>query len=117
MRTMRHINRGVAIILPKQPYVDWANGLPDAGFSVTLDDVRHDALAVLILDFDTDEEARRYIDDLAEEIFEYKLWDWCTNENWWPSDRSKARFWEWFDVAVHSEVLDPYEDPIEKEEQ
>jgi len=114
---MRHINRGVAIILPRQPYVDWANGLPDAGFSVTLDDVRQDALAVLIPDFDTDEEARRHIDDLAEEIFEYKLWDWCTNENWWPADRSKWRFWEWFEVAVHSEVLDPYEDPIEKEEQ
>jgi hypothetical protein len=78
--------------------------------------LRHDALAVLIPDCGSDEEARRRVDDLAEDIFEYKLWAWCTNEKWWPSDRTRKRFWEWFDVAVHSEVLDPCEDPIEKEE-
>jgi hypothetical protein len=104
---MLHVDRAVAVIRPKQPYVDWANGLPDATRPVTVDELRPDALAVLIPCCDTDEESRRYLDKLAVDIFEYQLWAWCTREEWWPRQRTRAKFWEWFDVDVYSEVLDP----------
>ncbi|MFQ6091239.1 MAG: hypothetical protein ACE5OR_00910, partial [bacterium] len=58
---------------------------------------------------------RSYINEIWEDIFEEKLFGWCTEESWWPEDLSEDVFWEWFDVDFHSMVMDPYEDPIEKE--
>ncbi len=54
---MYAINRSIAIIRQKQPFVDWANQLPDAEINSSLDDFKTDCLAVLIPDYDTDEEA------------------------------------------------------------
>lgn len=113
---MYSINRSIAIIRPKQPFIDWANQLPDAKRKVTPNNFKTDCLSILIPDYDTDEEAREYINDLFEDIFNEELWGWCTNEKWWPKNRTKELFWEWFDVEIHSMIMDPYEDPIEKEE-
>ena len=54
---MYTINRSIAIIRPKQPFVDWANQLPDAELKSSLDDFKTDCLAILIPDYQTDEEA------------------------------------------------------------
>ncbi|MFH1731401.1 MAG: hypothetical protein ABIF82_07105 [Planctomycetota bacterium] len=113
---MSHINRAVAVIRPKQPYVDWANNLPDATRPVTVDELGSDALAVLIPSYDTDEESRYHLNKLAVDIFEYELWAWCTREEWWPRKRTRPKFWEWFDVAIHSEVVDLCNAPLEREE-
>lgn len=110
------INRGVAIVRPKQPFIDWANQLPDAGFQVSEKDFQDDCLAVLISEYDSDEEAREHINDLSDSIFIDELFGWCTNEKWWPKHRTQEMFWQWFDVEFHSVVIDPYEDEIEKEE-
>jgi hypothetical protein len=112
---MYTINRSLAIIKPQQPFVDWANQLSDADGKVSLADFREDCLAVLIAEYDTDEEARGHINAMWEDLFEEELWEWCTEESWWPQERTREMFWEWFDVEFHSVVADPYEDPIKKE--
>jgi len=66
---MYTINRSIAIIRIKQPFVDWANQLPDAEFKSSLDDFKTDCLAILIPDYDTDEEAIGYINEIYEDIF------------------------------------------------
>ncbi len=113
---MDTVNRSLAIIKPKQPFVDWANQLPDADFNVLLADLRKDCLAVLIPEYDTDNAAEGYIDELWEGIFEDELYGWCTKESWWPRERTRELFSQWFDVEFHSMVVDPCEEPIEKEE-
>ncbi|MCI0404776.1 MAG: hypothetical protein L0209_01665 [candidate division Zixibacteria bacterium] len=113
---MRTINRSLAIIIPKQPFVDWANQLPDADFKVSLDDLQEDCLAILIPEYDTKDEAKAYIDELSEDLFEELLFDWCTEEAWLPQERTKELFWQWFEVALHSVVIDPCENPIKKDE-
>ena len=110
------INRSLAIIIPKQPFVDWANQLPDGDLKVSLKDVQEECTAVLIPDYDTEDEAKAHIDDLYKDIFEEELFSWSTEENQWPQERTKELFWRWFQVTFHSMVFDPYEDPVEKEE-
>ena len=43
---MYTINRSIAIIKPKQPFVDWANELPDAELKSSLDEFKTDCLAI-----------------------------------------------------------------------
>jgi hypothetical protein len=113
---MYTVNRSIAIISPKQLFADWANQLPDADGKVSLADLRVDCLAVLIPEYDSDEEARGHIGGIWEDLFEEALWGWSTKESWWPKERTQSVFWEWFDVEVHSVVIDPYEDQIKKED-
>ena len=112
---MYSVNRSIALIIPKQPFVDWANQLPGPDFKVSLEVLQKECLAVLIPDYDTEDEAKAYVNDLYEEIFEEELFGWCTEEARWPKERTPDLFWRWFDVNFHSRVIDPYEDPIEKE--
>lgn len=51
-----------------------------------------------------------------EYLFDEELWGLCTNEDWWPKERTQKMFWQWFDVEFHSMVSDPYDLPIEKED-
>ncbi|MCH7518168.1 MAG: hypothetical protein IH964_03980 [Candidatus Dadabacteria bacterium] len=114
---MYTINRSIAIIRPKQPFVDWANQLPDAELKSSLDDFKTDCLAILIPDYDTDEEAEGYINEIYEDIFIEELYGWCTEEAWFPQDRTNEMFWQWFEVELHSIVMDSCMEPIEEEEQ
>ena len=70
---MYTINRSIAIIRIKQPFVDWANQLPDTEFKSSLDDFKTDCLAILIPGYQTDEEAIGYINEIYENIFIEKL--------------------------------------------
>lgn len=113
---MYTIDRSVAIIRPKQPFIDWANRLPDAEEQVSIEDLRDDCTAVLIAECNDAQERKKLINEMALELFESELFSWCTDENWWPQNRTSEMFWDWFDVELHTVVIDPYEDPIEKED-
>jgi hypothetical protein len=112
---MYTINRSIAIVKPKQPFVDWANQLPDADWKVLLDDFKVDCLAILIPEYNTGEEAKDYINEIYDDIFEEELFGWCTEESWWPQYRTQEMFWQWFEVDLHSVVMEPFTDRIEKE--
>jgi len=90
---MYTINRSIAIIKPKQPFVDWANQLPDAEFKSSLDNFKTDCLAILIPDYETDEESQGYINEIYEAIFIEILFGWCTEESWFPQGRTNEMFW------------------------
>ncbi|MDY6912598.1 MAG: hypothetical protein SVM79_09595 [Chloroflexota bacterium] len=108
------IDRAVAIIKPKQLYVDWANSIPDIEFEMTLEDFRDDCMAVLISPYFSVEEARSELEEMFEDIFVAQLYDWDNQEASWPQKRDLETFWQWFDVEFHSTVADPFEDEIAK---
>lgn len=58
--------------------------------------------------------AKALINEMALDFLESELFSWCTCQNWWPQDRTKEMFWDWFDVEFHSMVIDPYEDRIKR---
>ena len=49
-------------------------------------------------------------------IFEWALWGWVTDEEFWPQKRNWKMFKEWFDIEINSEVFDLVDARIEKED-
>jgi hypothetical protein len=113
---MKTINRSIAVIRLKQPFVDWVNSFPYEDKVYTVESFRDDCTAVLIPEYDTDQEAKDHINEVWEELFEDELEGWYTDESLWPEDRTQGLFWQWFEVEFHSMVLDPYQEAIEWED-
>ena len=113
---MNIVNRGIAVIKPKEPFREWAMGVPDPPESLNLEDLRHDCQAVLIPEFESDEAGRALIEQYSSVFFRLELESWTTDESQWPEDTSYEVFLEWFDVELHSVVLDLMKSEIEVEQ-
>ena len=108
---MRLVNRGVLIIKPKQPFVDWANSLPDP-VRVTVEELSKDCTAILVLDVD---DAEAYLRRIYRSIFEMELDGWHSDESCWPKKRDYRTFRAWFDVEFHSMVFDASDSALFRE--
>lgn len=97
------LNRGVLIVRPKQPYLDWAAGLDDSG---VVPDVGGEQTVYLVPSFEDDDEAWGIIEQGYAEVFERELYGWHTDESAWPQNRTFQLFLEWFEVEFHSVVED-----------
>lgn len=113
---MNTINRLVAIIKPKQPFLDYLESLPDWDMELTLDELRADCAAILIPEFGSNEQGLRYIEKIHKTIFEMQLNDWHTDDGVWPKNRSLKIFREWFDIEINSMVYDAVDENIIKED-
>jgi len=111
---MYEVNRSLAIIRPKAPFFDWLS--PACGEDIdhlTLDALRSDCTTFLIPAFDEPEAGVRFIDDCFETLFEMELASWVADQALWPANRSLQLFWEWFDVELHTMVIDLVEEEIQ----
>ena len=108
------INRGVVIVRPAQPYLEWAATLDDSGI---VPDEAGECTVYLIPHYDDDGEAWELLSKVYEEIFENELWGWHTDEAGWPKQRTFTMFKEWFDVEFHSVVQDLCEYEIVEEDE
>lgn len=103
---MKVINRAAVLVIPKQPYIDWANSLdddvikfgdnPSPEYTVYLVEDIPDHMADMI----------EIVKPHFETIFEEELEGWHLIESDWPQTRDFATFLEWFDVQIHSIVAD-----------
>jgi hypothetical protein len=107
---MYQVDRSVAVIKPRQAFLEWLKNMPGYDLDLTLDQLRMDCTVLLIPEFGEPEEAVNYIDDIYLEIFEAELGSWNEDEATWPAGRSLRLFWEWFDVELHSTVIDTLEE-------
>ena len=101
---MKVINRGVAIIKPKQPFLDWLGSLPDPA-DTTLEYLREDSTAFLIPGSNL-EDFDRWLERNYTILFEQQLAGWWTGEADGPSTRDGRTFRAWFDVDVHTLAID-----------
>jgi len=110
---MYFVDRSVAVIKPKQPFLDWLNAVPGNDMvDLTLDSLRSDCTVILLPEFNEPEEAVSHIDEQYEQLFKIEVASWYDDEDLWPQDMSLKTFWEWFDVEIHSTVLDSVEGDI-----
>lgn len=109
------INRGVAIIKPKEPYLNWIRKLPDPDMAVDLEELRTDCLAILVPEKSSDQDGMKFIKSNYRWIYDMMLGGWWTQESDWPKDRNWTMFLEWFDVEFHSLIIDPLDRAIIKE--
>jgi len=101
------VDRSLAVIKPKQPFIDWLKAIPNTDLiDIQIDNLRVDCNSFLLPECQEPEEAVAYIDTIFDSLFEMELAAWEDDTSLWPSDRSLLTFWTWFDVEIHSTVFD-----------
>lgn len=110
------IDRAVAVVRLKQPFVDWVNSIEKPYGKLTVEKMNTESHVYLIPEHDTQQELELIIQDLYRDIFEIEIQSFCRDKSLWPKNRDYKTFLEWFDIQVHSMVFDPYDDEILKEE-
>ena len=112
---MFQLNRSVAIIKPKQPFVDWANSVVDEDEQHSISDFSTDCSVILLPLVDSDEDAEALIKDMFQDLFELELSSWIVIDEMWPENITYKMCIEWFSVEFHSMVFDSLKDDIEKD--
>lgn len=93
--------------------------LPDSPEELipTLDAARaEECMTFLIPEFDTNEAALEFVYKQSRDILEIMCESWDTREELWPQARDRRLLKKWFDVEIHSEVIDIMRSPIEHED-
>jgi len=107
------INRMAILIRPKQPFFDWLNtAAPEPGGPINHVE---EHTVYLIREMDNNDLARNWVKRHFDKLFVNELNDWITDESTWPENRNYKLFTQWFDVEIHSMVLDLEEGPVEKD--
>ena len=115
---MRVINRTAVTITGAKPYVDWTL-TTDADANkgaITVARARTYGSAFLMPEFELEEDIQEWVEDNAVWIFEFQLGAWTDDESTWPPIRDLKSFREWFNIDIHSVVVDVADDDIEGEE-
>ncbi len=104
---MNPINRSVAVVLPKKPFLEWARLGDDEGMAGSvLESMHEDPSAFLLPEFLDDDEREAMIEHFSATIFERMLDGWLRDSSGWPKNRDYKMFKEWFEVRVCSVVDD-----------
>jgi hypothetical protein len=111
---MKTINRTVITIIPKQPYIDWANSFDDDGPAMNPDSIH--ATSILIPEEYDEFTYEQFLKKNFKIIFEEELSAWMADPASWPSKMNYDIFNQWFHVIVSDTVLDLGNDPIVVEE-
>ena len=103
---MKRLKRTAVIVIPKQPYIDWANSLEEGGVKIGVDYTPEHTIYLV-------EDITSYMVDTVEIIkphfefiFEEELNSWHRLVSNWPPNRDLDTFLEWFEVEIHSLILD-----------
>ena len=107
------LNRSAIILIPKQPYADWANSLDEDGPRFEISDANDELTVFLGPDFDTVDEIDAFVTRHFDFFFEHWLFGWSTDPTQWPQRRTRRMFREWFDVRIHTMVEDVLDAPYE----
>src|SRR5688572_26495619 len=125
---MRLINRTAVTILGARPYLDWTKSRdqtfaptrvaedPSAGVSVVVPRTKSYGTAILLPEFELEEDLQEWVEENFAWVFEFQLAAWTEDESVWPPNRDLKMFREWFRVDIHSAVIDVPDDDIEGED-
>src|SRR5579871_469724 len=99
---MRLINRTAISIVAAQPYIDWTRktGTTVEHGTVVVARVKPFGTAVLLPEFELEEDVQEWVEENAEWLFEFQLAAWSDDESTWPPTRDLKTFREWFRVDV-----------------
>ena len=107
------VNRCAVVLEPTKAYLEWAKACPEGDPEPTLEDTCEEGTVYLIPVVDAEPDA--WLKRNYEAMFKHELGAWCTDDAFWPKDRSFTAFKKFFAVKFCSMVLDMGEDEIEKD--
>ena len=103
---MRQVKRAALPFTPKQPYLDWANSLDEDAPKIGVD-FWPEKNVYLIEDLvDVEVDVAAIVAPYFQAIFEDELNSWHGAPSDWPAKRDLTTFLDWFDVEIHSIVLE-----------
>jgi hypothetical protein len=114
--TTTTLNRAALVVIPKQPYVDWANSLDEFEPRLDIADPHYEYTVYLVDAIGYDSDVPRVLKRYYPIIFEHELAAWYLDTTAWPAKRDLRTFKKWFDVKACSIVLDLCKYPLEVEE-
>jgi hypothetical protein len=98
---MQTINRTAITIIPKQPYIDWANNVEDsAGYD------KKYVTTILIPDKYDEFNYEIYMKKIYKKIFVEELESWMMDSDDWPADMTYKIFKEWFEIICSDMTWD-----------
>jgi len=103
---MRRVKRTAISLKPKQPYIQWANGLDEDGVKIGIDFTPEENVYLLPDNEDQQYDLETLLAPYYQAIFEEELGSWHRVEADWPARRDLTTFLAWFEVELHSMVLD-----------
>lgn len=113
---MKLLNRSAFTVVPKQPFVDWANGLEldDEGLNqaLTLEEHQREGTVYLIDEVEADSDFEAALTLSWATIFENELAAWDEMADAWPEPRSQMLFADWFEVKPQVMALDLASEPM-----
>jgi len=105
------INRNAIVVKPKQALFDWVNSIyPESPVEAA-----HEGTVYLVKENDSNEAIEKWLKKNYDNIFQNELNNWHTDEKDWPQKRTYKQFTEWFDVEIHSMIVDLEETAITKD--
>jgi hypothetical protein len=113
-RPIWFLNRGVLVVRPRQPFVDWICSFED-GDPVDPEDAWEAVNSFLVPEFDEPEETLEWIHGNVDTVFEIMLNDWVTEQESWPTDRSWSAFEKWFEFEYVDLAWDLVDEPLSSE--
>ncbi len=107
---MKLINRSALVVRPKQPYVDWVNGL-DSEISgleqaLTLEQHLREGRVYLIGEQQQLDNVSELVSGHWQTLFENELGGWDEFADHWPKPLSQGQFENWFEVQPQLMVFD-----------
>ena len=103
---MRRVKRTAISLKPKQPYIDWANSLDGDGVKIGAEFSPEENIYLIADSVDQPDDLEMFLEPYYQTIFEEELEAWHRLEADWARRRDLTRFLAWFEVEVHSLVLD-----------
>ncbi len=103
---MQRVKRTAISIRPKQPYLDWANSLDEDGVKIGPEFTPEENIYLIADSVDQPSDLEALLEPYYEAIFKEELGAWHRFEADWPRRWDRATFLTWFEVEVHSLVLD-----------
>jgi hypothetical protein len=110
------VNRTAIVVRPGQPFLDWLHRADPTSNELSLEDLRREPKVYLLPECENEEEAREYLQEVCDEIFEEQLDGWYRLPSTWPNRRDLYAFDRWFEWSFHSMVVDLCDDPLLREE-
>ena len=113
---MKLLNRSAFVVLPKQPFAEWTNGLDVEADglhqSLTLEEHRREGTVYLIDEVDNEAEFQQALESNWQKIFINELSAWDELGDFWPRELSLSLFKQWFDVYPQVMALDLSQQPL-----
>ena len=115
MRDYSCIYRTAAVFKPKNPFWNWVEKAFSYEHYKVEEIDKRDSHVYLLPETDLYEKLKKRIKDIYVDIFECELNAWCTDPSSWPKQMTWQIFQEWFDVELHTMILDTPDEEVQKD--